>query len=542
MRPRSSITAPLILIAIGVLFLLHALSPEFHVGEMLATYWPFLLIAWGILALLEVCVLALRSAPLPVNGISGGGWFLVILICIAGLITNEVRRPDTWWRRTGWEHGVQAFGEEHDYSIGTVQKAVGKSPHIVIETFRGDAKISASDSADLTLNGHKTIRSFDSDAAERANSASPVEVLVQGDTVTIRCNQDKAGVHAPVTTDLEISVPKGASIEATGTLGDFDISGIAGAVELNSENAGVRLEDISADVKVDTRRSDLVRCTNVSGSVDLRGKGEDVELTKVAGQVTIEGEYSGTVSLRDLAKPLHVQNMRTQFDVQQVSGEIRLDRGSLNAENVVGPVKLVTRATDVTLSAFSNALDVTIDKGDIDLKPDHVPLANMNVHTRSGNIELSLPAAAAFAISASTGHGEIDNEFGDALKERTEGRGARLEGSIGGGPELKLATDRGSITIRKTTAETTPGTTSVTRAQDLVQEVQVAGLTRRFVLVPFKAPESARTPRGSKRILFAASEPVSLIRALRRPSAVRLCTEAPSYCTPDTGYLPAPHP
>src|ERR1700761_5759288 len=159
MRPRTSITAPLILIAIGVLFLLHAVSPEFHVGEMLAQYWPFLLIGWGVIAFLEVCVFALRGAPLPINGISGGGWFLVILICATGLITSEVQRPDTWWRRTGWEHGVQAFGEEHSYSIDTVQKAVGKSPHIVIETFRGDCKITTTDTTDLTLTGHKTIRS-----------------------------------------------------------------------------------------------------------------------------------------------------------------------------------------------------------------------------------------------------------------------------------------------------------------------------------------------------------------------------------------------
>jgi DUF4097 and DUF4098 domain-containing protein YvlB len=474
MRYRTSVAGPLVLIAIGVLFLLHAVSPDFHVGEMLAQYWPLLLIVWGVVALLEVCVLALRGAPFPVNGISGGGWLLVVLISIAGLITFEVRRPDTWWRRASWERGVQTFGEEHDYSVDAIQKTVGKSPHIVIETFRGDAKITTGDAGELTVSGHKTIRSFESDAADRANSASPVEVIVQGGMVTIRCNQDKAGEHAPVTTDLEISVPKNASIEATGILGDFDISGLAGNVELNSDNAGVRLEDIGGDVKVDTRRSDLVRCTNVGGSVDLRGKGEDVELTKIAGQVSLEGEYSGTVSLRDLAQPLHVQNMRTQLDVQQVAGEIRLTPGSLEADNIAGPVKLVTRATDVTLNGFANAVDVSVDKGDLDLKPGHLPLGNMSVHTRSGNIELSLPASAAFAISASTDHGDIDNEFGEVLKERSEGRGAKLEGSVGSGPDLKLATDRGSITVRKTAAETTPGTVSITRADGLAQEARAS--------------------------------------------------------------------
>lgn len=465
MRPRASITGPLILIVIGALFLFHAIRPEFHIGEILAQYWPFLLIAWGAVALLEICVLAMRGAPLPPNGVSGGGWLLVVLICIAGLISFEVRRPDTWWRRAGWEHGVEAFGQEHEYSVDAIKSSVGTAPHIVIETFRGDVKITATSGTELTVAGHKTIRSFDSDAAERANSATPVEVAVQGNTVTIRCNQDKAGSRAPVTTDLEISVPKDASLQASGTYGDFDVSGLGGKLDLSSDNAGVRLDDIGGAVSIDTRRSDLVRCNNVAGAVDLRGKGDDVELTKIAGQVTIEGEYSGTVSLRDLAKPARIQNMHTQLDVAQVPGEIRLDRGSLDAENVVGPVKLNTRATDVTFDGFANSLDLNVDKGDVTLRPARLPLASITAHTRSGNIELTLPQTATFAIVATTGHGEIENEFGESLREHTAGHGAQLEGSVGSGPELKLATDRGSISLRKSSAGAAPGTVSVTRAE-----------------------------------------------------------------------------
>jgi DUF4097 and DUF4098 domain-containing protein YvlB len=459
MRRRHSITGPLILIAIGVLFLIHAVSPEFRIGQMLAEYWPFLLIAWGVIALLEVCFLALRGSPLPVNGISGGGWLLVILISIAGLTTFEVRRPDNWWHRIGWEHGVEAFGEEHDYGVDTVRKTVAKAPQIVIQTFRGDAKITATDGTEVTVGGHKTVKSFDSGEADRSNEATPVDVIVEGNTVTIRCNQDKASSRAPVTTDLEISVPKDSSIAANGTVGDFDITGVRGNVDLSSDNAGVRLEDIGGNVQVDTRRSDLVRCTNVSGAVDLRGKGSDVELTKVAGQVTIEGDYTGTLSLRDVAKSVRLQNRKTQLDVRQVVGEIRLGPGSLDAENVIGPVKLNTHATDVTFDGFTNGLDMTVDKGDIDLKPGHVPLGNMAVHTRSGNIEVALPQSANFAITASTDHGDIENEFGDVLKQRNEGRGAKLEGSIGSGPDLKFATERGTITVRKASAPApAPGT------------------------------------------------------------------------------------
>ena len=59
MRTRGSITGPLILIAIGVLFLLHAISPNFRIGEMLAQYWPYLLIVWGVIELIEIAFRAL---------------------------------------------------------------------------------------------------------------------------------------------------------------------------------------------------------------------------------------------------------------------------------------------------------------------------------------------------------------------------------------------------------------------------------------------------------------------------------------------------
>jgi hypothetical protein len=115
---------------------------------------------------------------------------------------------------------------------------------------------------------------------------------------------------------------------------------------------------------------------------------------------------------------------------------------------------VTTRATDVNLDGFTNTVELTVDKGDIDLRPVHLPLGKMVVHTRSGNIELALPQAANFALSASTDHGEIDNEFGEALKERTEGRSARLEGNVGSGPDLTLVADRGTITVRKANVET----------------------------------------------------------------------------------------
>ncbi len=457
MRPYRSVTGPLVLILVGVVFLLQTLSPGLRWFDLFVQYWPWLLIGWGVIGLIEVCIQFSLNHSLPANGVSGGGWLLVVLICALGFSAFEWHRPDTWWRQAGFDRSMQAFGQEHEFSVEPIQRTAGRAPHVVIENFRGDAKITGIAGELVTVAGHKTIQSMNNHDAERANTQTPVEIVSKGDRIVIRCHQDRAESRTTVTTNLDISVPKGASLEATGSKGDFDVSSLTGDVDISSENAGIRLQDLGGGAKLDTRRSDLIRCTNMRGTVDLRGHGTDVELTKIAGQVTMSGSYGGSVSFHELAKSVKVENLRTDFSVQQVPGEIRLERGSLSMNNVVGPIHLTTRTTDVTLDNFTEGLDLSADKGDIELRPGRLPLGRMNVHTGSGNIELTLPQRAGFAMKASTESGEIENDFGSGLQQRADGRGAKLEGSVGDGPDVSLVTNRGRISVRKMTGEVVNG-------------------------------------------------------------------------------------
>src|SRR5262249_40821058 len=74
---RASLVAPLILIAAGVFFLARNLYPELPLFDYLARYWPYLLIAWGALRLMEILYWRNTSQPLPRQGISGGEWLLI---------------------------------------------------------------------------------------------------------------------------------------------------------------------------------------------------------------------------------------------------------------------------------------------------------------------------------------------------------------------------------------------------------------------------------------------------------------------------------
>ena len=78
---RRSLTGPLLLLLIGGLFLWSNLHPEAPVWHILAQDWPFVLIAWGLIKLVEVL---LPGGDERRGGFSGGEVWLIILISRSG--------------------------------------------------------------------------------------------------------------------------------------------------------------------------------------------------------------------------------------------------------------------------------------------------------------------------------------------------------------------------------------------------------------------------------------------------------------------------
>jgi len=452
---RGSVIGPLILIGLGLLFLFRNLWPDIPLVELISRFWPFLLIGWGAIRLVEILFWSMTGKPLPRNGVSGGEWALIFVICIVGATMYTAHNSSSWFPSgRAWRRVVVNMGESYDYTFAPVEKPCAKNCRIVIESFRGNAKITGTTDLTVKASGQETVRSFQQADADSANKQTPLELIQQGDQIIVRTNQDKVSDSVQPNADLDISVPEGSSIEAHGRYGDFDVQGINGNVNINSDNAGVRLENLGGSVQIDTRASDVIRVADVKGNVDLKGRGADVELRNIGGLVTVNGVHVGEIQLSQLAQALRWEDPMGTLDLEKLPGEVRIARGDLTGNNIVGPIRLSGRSADVQLSNFTQSLVLTMDRGDIDLKPGKT-LPRMDVHTRSGDIDLALPAGAKFDLRATTGHGEANNEYGDPLREDSSGRGATIEGNNGGGPQLRLETGRGSLTIRKASADET---------------------------------------------------------------------------------------
>ncbi|MDQ2945685.1 MAG: hypothetical protein M3Y27_07050, partial [Acidobacteriota bacterium] len=125
---RSSVIAPLLLILVGIAFLTRNLWPDIPVADLLSRYWPFLLIAWGGLRLIEIIFWSATGKPLPRSGISGGEWMLVIFLCLIGSIMYHSRQ---WsWMPNGRSlRGMMVnMGESYDFTVAPAEKTVDASP------------------------------------------------------------------------------------------------------------------------------------------------------------------------------------------------------------------------------------------------------------------------------------------------------------------------------------------------------------------------------------------------------------------------------
>ena len=391
---RASLIAPLILILIGVLFLLNNIRPDLSVWRVVATYWPWVLVGWGALRIVEILYSWQAGQLLPKAGVNGGEWAFIIFLCFFGAGASAAGRVTNWpgnLRVLGWD----MMGDTYDFPLHGEQSADGVKK-IVLENLRGDARLVGGDGTLVKVDGRSMIRAIDRQSAERANKQAPLAISRQGDILYIRTSQERWSGRERLTAELDIAVPRNVAIECKGRNGDFDVTGVTGAVDIDSDNAGVRLNDVGS-ARIEVRRSDVVRASNVKGTVEVKGRGE------------------------------------------------------IDGDDFTGPAKIVVRSQsrDIKLNNFTQALEIELDRGDIELAPGRLPLSAIDARTRSGSVTVSMPSKAAFQLSATTKRGEYENAFGAPLSADQQDRGGVIKGSTGTGPKVNVSTERGSITIRR---------------------------------------------------------------------------------------------
>jgi DUF4097 and DUF4098 domain-containing protein YvlB len=445
-RTRRSVAGPVVLILLGVVLLLttmHVLQPQ-PLLHWFGTYWPALIILWGIIKLVEYQQ-AKNEGTRPA-GIGAGGVLLLIFLIMFGMSATQASRFNWDEIRDHIDLGgeeIALFGHNYSYEDQLQQDfPVGGSLHIVNE--RGAVNVSVSDDNQIHVAAHKRINADNQAEADKFNPATKPLINISGNDVTLSAHTQGSG-DPSVTTDMDIKIPRKAPLVISSRRGDVSVLGRDGDVDITSQRGDVNASDINGKVNLNLSGGSA-RMSGISSDVSVDGRGDDVSLADVKGAARLNGEFDN-VKLAKIAGAVSFKSARTDMEFSQLNGDLDMDSGDLQASELIGPFRLQTRSKDVRLQGVSG--DVRLENSNGAVEIHMTKLGNVQVTNKNSDVQLYIPDKAAFQLDAHARGGEIESDF-DALSiENGDDKGS-ASGSIGaGGPHLVISNEHGGIELRR---------------------------------------------------------------------------------------------
>ena len=443
-----SFAAPLVLIIVGTVFLLGTMR-VLSVGKLVhlfASYWPLLLIIWGVMKIIEHQ--RARREGNRASGIGAGGVLLIVMIVVFGLIGNQLERVN--WSGLRDEINIDdndfnnIFGDTFNYDDRLEQIFPADASLKVIDN-HGAVSVHSSDDDKITVIVRKRIAADNQSDADKYNRDTKPTIATIGGLVTVDAKVEGAGDH-PVETDLDISLPRKAPVTINSRRGDVNLSGRGGNVDISTQHADTSVDDVSASVKINQEKGS-VKIQQIAGDVEIGGRLNELTVADVKGSLQLEGEFQESVKLERIAKTVTFKSSRTDMEFSRLGGSLDLDSDELHADEVSGPLHLTTRSKNIRMDQVSGDVRVKNDNGSIELIMRS--LGNVQVDNRNGDVQLAVPDRAGFRLDARTRGGEIQSEFPE-LKVNNDEREAKASGSVGNGSShIVINNEHEGIEIRK---------------------------------------------------------------------------------------------
>jgi hypothetical protein len=415
-------------------------------AHLFASYWPILLILWGVVKIIEHQ--QARREGTRASGIGAGGVLLVVMIVVFGLIANQLERVN--WSGVRDEINIddvdfnKIWGDTFNYDDHLEQSFPADASLKVIDN-RGAVSVHASDDDKITVVVRKRIVADNQSDADKYNSDTKPTITVIGGLVTVDAKVEGAGEH-PIESDLDISLPRKAPVTIASRRGDVNVSGRNGNVDISTQHSDTSVDDISANVKVSQDKGS-VKVEQVTGDVQVGGRVNELTIADVKGSVQLEGEFQESVKLERIAKTVTFKSSRTDMEFSKLGGSLDLDSDDLHADDLTGPLHLMTRSKNIRMDGVSGDVRMKNDNGSIELIMRN--LGNVQVDNRNGDVQLAVPDRAGFRLDARTRGGEIQSDFPE-LKVNNDEHEARANGSVGSGSShIVINNEHEGIEIRK---------------------------------------------------------------------------------------------
>jgi DUF4097 and DUF4098 domain-containing protein YvlB len=442
---RSSIVGPCILLAIGIIALLletgHMSGAEFW--SWYSRWWPVLLICVGLVSLGEY--FWDRNNPYAGRRSVGGVVFLILFLGAIGWGSHAAH----WWGPLsnqfgdGGEDFFSMMGEEHDNDV-QIDQEIAAAGTVNVQNPRGDVTITTSTDGQMHLRAHQVVHSSsDKDAEKTFNDVKPKIVTSSSGAVITVPGRDGARV------DLTLQLPEKSFATVNAGHGDVTVEGLKNNVDVTSGHGDVKFDSIGGDVHARVSHGD-VSAHQVDGHAFVDGHAEDVSLSEVKGPIVLDGEFFGDTHLEETGSTIHFHTTRTDLDIPKMGGDLTMDSSDLTANQLTGPVRIITRSKNIDLSQVTGDIHVENSDGDVNIVAA-APLGNVQISNRTGGVTLTVPENSNFTVNGSTTEDD-DLETDFPLQTTTAGERRTLDGTVGsGGVKFDLHTAHGNLELKKGT-------------------------------------------------------------------------------------------
>jgi len=439
---RPSMAGPVILLGVGIIALLletgRLSAPRFW--SWYGQWWPMLLIGIGLVLLLEYFLD--RHNPYAGRRSMGGFGFVILLLILCGWGTHaaHVWGPLSDQFSDNGDDFWSLMGEEHDNDIQQ-EEAISPNASVQIQNPRGDVTITASGDDKMHFKAHQIVHtSSDNDARKTFDAVTPKLVNSGSNVVLTVERRNNARV------DLTVELPAGASPVVNAGRGDVTIEGLKTGADVSSSHGDVKFDNMGGTVHARMDHGD-VSAHQIAGDVSVDGHAGDVTLSDIKGNITLDGEFFGDTHLEQVGSAVHFHSSRSDLAIQKLNGDMTMDSSDLNLNQAVGPVRIVTRSKDIDLSQLTGDAHIENNNGDVNITAG-MPLGNLQVSSRTGNISVTVPENASFSVQASNADGDLHTDF--PLMMTNSGDRKSAQGQVGsGGPHLDLSTGHGDLQLRK---------------------------------------------------------------------------------------------
>lgn len=184
---------------------------------------------------------------------------------------------------------------------------------------------------------------------------------------------------------------------------------------------GLSASSISGHIRLASVSAESIRLSSVSGDISAKLLSGDSTVSTTSGDIRIDGAEN-KIDISTVSGDARIQSLNAPFCLNTTSGSISVESGtgSGKASSVSGHIKL-----------FLNEMS-----------------GSLSLHTTSGDIDLSLPETASFALHFSSTSGSCSTFFDHTLSYNKKGN--QVKGQYGGVTENKLNVSSTSGDLRIT--------------------------------------------------------------------------------------------